>query len=719
MSAKFVAWTASSMIALLAPGKALAQSADASARAQPQSGIEDIVVTAQKRSENLQKTAAAVTAITGSELVARGVGDLPSAQMVIPAARFQIDGNNIQVFIRGVGSNLDFANIEPSVAFNLNGVFVPREASSAAFFDLARLEVLPGPQGTLYGRGAIGGTINVGFTRPDFNEDGTATIEAGNFELVHGTLAQNFALSDQLAIRMAVDYVHRDGYFKSGAASADDVGGRLSLLYQPSDNFSAYAWAFGAKKNGSYQNVVNHSPDGFLTKNPYDDVTASEITRAIPNPPIPLGAVGAEDNDYGVFSAGGEFELDLSDAIKLVYIPGYTKLDSSPFGWVGSLLFNLDSHIETSSHELRLVGNAGAVDWIGGLFYYRQTNHGFLDNYFSGLANSFVQRPVDVRSNHLNGAGIFGQGNLRLSEALRVTLGGRYSYDRRRAEGFDPEIRLAGAEATTPWAFKKSYSYFDWKAGIEYDLASRVMIYANAQTGHSPGTYNPISQNGLTAGNYDGTIAVSKAKLTAFAGGVKSRFLDNRAQVNVEGFYYTYKGLIQQQFNASALFNPVFNADKVEVYGFQADLALEPTPADKFKTSVGYTHNRAKDFVTPSGTDFSGIQSAYAPDWTILGSYTHLFDLPNGDVDATMAARYESSWFADFTHTPGTKQEATAKVDASLTYISDRNWQVGLWGKNLTNKVVLAAAAAAGFPGPASGFLEAPRTYGIRFGFKY
>lgn len=718
-------------------------------------GLADIVVTAQKSSENLQRTAAAVTAVTGENLISRGVADLRDAQMVIPAARFQAEANNTQVFVRGVGSNLDFPNVDPAVAFNFNGVYVPREATSSAFFDIASLEVLPGPQGTLYGRGAIGGAINVQFKRPEFNFDGSALIEGGNYDLIHGTLAQNLKVSDTVALRFAVDYRNHKGYYTSGSDAADDLAGRVSLLFKPSDRFSAYIWATGASKNGTTQNPVNHAPkgdpndlfNGFLTKNPRDDLGSSQISVNLANflasigSPLPftVGIARAEKNNYNTYSVGGEFNLELGENTTLTYIPGYTHLKAVPFNWSGALRFLNTADIDAQSHELRLAGDTGPIKWLGGLFYYHQRNSGISEISFGGpdFPNPFIQHILDVRRNVVEGEGLFGQITWSTTDRLRLVLGGRYSRDRREANGTNPEYRLPGqapgtgpftAPGTNPnWAFKKSYSYVDLKGAIEYDIADRVLLYATVQTAHAPGTYNPISQAGLNAGDpfhpgipFDGTVEVQEQKLTAFSAGIKSRLADNTLQINLEAFYYNYRNLIQQQFDVTLLFNPVFNAKKEEIYGFQADILWQPSDADTLSINAGYSRARAKEFVTPSGISFAGSQPAYAPDWTVLAGYTRSFSL-GGDssLKANVAGRYESSWFSTFTHAPGTRQSAGAKVDASLTYDSGKNWQFGIWGKNLTDRTAIAAAAAAGVPGPAVAYLEAPRTFGVRFQIDY
>src|SRR6202789_396516 len=185
--------------------------------------LAEITVTAEKQSENLQKAAAEVTAIPADILIDAGITDLRQAQMIVPSVRFQAEGNNTQVFIRGVGANLDFANVEPNVAFNFAGVYLPREATSAAFFDVQQLEVLPGSQGTLYGRSAIGGTINITPTKPGFNNDGQINLDVGNYAAVHVTETQNLMVSQTVALRAAIDYDRNSGFEVTGADSKNNI----------------------------------------------------------------------------------------------------------------------------------------------------------------------------------------------------------------------------------------------------------------------------------------------------------------------------------------------------------------------------------------------------------------------------------------------------------------------------------------------------------------
>ncbi len=319
-------------------------------------GLEEVVVTAQKQSEDLQRTAAAVTVLSSAELVESGVTDLRSVQMLAPSVRFQAEGNNTQVFIRGVGANLDFANVEQSVGFVINGAYIPREGTSAAFFDLGRLEVLPGPQGTLYGRSSIGGTIVLTANRPAHNWDGNALLELEDYSGVHAGYAQNFPLTDSLALRGAFDYRYHEGYNKSGGDSKDDYGVRLSALYEPSDDFSIFFWTQYAEKNGHPQNLVNkgydpatgeYREDAFLHDDEWDDTRTGDL-----EPLAPFGQAVADEQQYETFMTGGELNWSVGPGV-LTWIPSYFYLDSAPNYWLGTIRARLATHYNQVANELR------------------------------------------------------------------------------------------------------------------------------------------------------------------------------------------------------------------------------------------------------------------------------------------------------------------------------------------------------------------------------
>jgi iron complex outermembrane receptor protein len=668
--------------------------------------LAEITVTAEKQTENLQKTAAEVTAIPSDVLIDAGITDLRQAQMIVPSVRFQAEGNNTQVFIRGVGANLDFANVEPNVAFNFAGIYLPREATSAAFFDVQQLEVLPGSQGTLYGRSAIGGTINLTPAKPGFNNDGETTLEVGNYAAVHVTTTQNLKLTDNVAVRGAVDYAYNDGFEVTGADSKNDLSLRLSSIINPSDRLSIYLWAQGAQKDGHTENLVNKGTNPatgtycescFFYGNAWNDTRTGAYAG-------PFGTTAAERNHYKTDMIGAQVDYQLDGAV-LSYLPSYLYLDARPLYWLSAIQSTNIAHYNQLTQELRLSSNGdGPYKWLAGLYYYDSRNSGS-EYLFTNLPMSFYQTNVDA--DRLQGYSAFGQLTYNITDTFRITGGGRGSSTDRTASGFEV-VALGGL----PYEFDKTYNHFDWKAGVEKDLTPKVMLYGVVQTGYQPGTFNALP-NTPTYSN-----AVKPEELKSYTAGIKSRWLDDRLQINNEIYYYDFHNLIIQSYDISAPYNDIFNGNKVAIKGDQLDVLTKVFTDDQANLNIAYSHARNVDVVDGSGNNYDGLQPAYAPDWVIEAGFTHNIPLANATLRAHINWRFESSWFADYVHNLGTEQVASNKGDASLTYDAT-SWTVGAWIKNMTNRAVIAATAAAGVPGPATAYLEDPRTFGLRFSVKY
>ncbi|KKC27009.1 TonB-dependent receptor [Sphingomonas sp. SRS2] len=699
-----------SAIALMLAGAAQAQDTTPQSEAAT-GGLEEIVVTAQKRSENIQKTPAAVTAFTGNALVQSGTTDLRAVQNIVPGARFQQEGATTQVILRGVGSNLDFGAIEPTVAFNVNGIFTPREGTSQPLFDLDRIEVLPGPQGTLYGRNALGGTINISFKRPTHDLETSAVLEGGNYDLMHATVVQNVPLGEGVAARAAIDFTKRDGYMESGAYSKDDIAARLGLLFDRTEGFTAYLWGQYTKRDGSPSNLVNKgfdpvtgqfSKDAFLRDRPWDDLRVGAF--ADPSA-LPFGQPIAEKQKYNLYNFGAQFDLEVADGVTLTYVPGYFHLDSNSSYWLGVIPDYKEDNYRLITQELRLSGNSDRLNWLAGLYAYTQKTYGY--SFVGKASGPFGFIASGVLHHRVKGIAAFGQATYDLNDAWRLTAGGRLSYDKRKGSGISPDV------GNPLFTFEKSFKRFDYKIGTEFDVSPTAMVYLTYQTAYQPGTFNEAPST-PTFSNL-----INSPKLSSITGGFKSRFLDNTLQINVEGFYYKYNDLLLQAYDASKPYNQVFNA-KAETYGVQIDTVFQPTPDDRLSASLGYLHARNKEFAVPGLAAFEGLSLPYAADWTINVAYHHDFHLSNGYIRPAVDARYESTYFADFVHTPGTNQKPTWRENASITYFADTNkWSAGLWIKNITNKAVIAATAAAGIPGPATAYLEEPRTYGARVTFNF
>jgi iron complex outermembrane receptor protein len=663
-------------------------------------GLEEITVTAQKIAQDLQRTAAAITAVTGDALVADGAYDIRAVQNLMPSVRFQAENASTEIYIRGVGSTLDLPNIEPPTAFNFNGVYVPREGTSVGLFDLARVELLPGPQGTLYGRAALGGAVNVEFNRPTRELETSGVLEVGDYALMHATVVQNLPVGDTFALRGAFDYIEHDGYLRSGADSQEDYAARLSGLYEPNDDLDVYVWLHGAKKEGKSPNLVRRGYNGGTFAGDPNDYDHDDPW----NDEIDPGAPTASPQDYENFVAGAQVDWDLGGAT-LTWIPSYFYLDWAAHYWLENIPAFLSAHYNQVTQELRLASsNDSRLQWLTGLYAYRVTNDGDF------IAGSFPLAQVD--RNRLEGYAVFGEARYDLTDTLRLTAGGRYSWDQREGEG-----RTAFG---VPYTADPDYDQLDWKLGFEYDLGGAAMAYAAIQTGYQPGNYN------LFPAAPGQSNLLDSATLTAYSVGFKSRFFDDRMQVNDEVFYYDYEDLLVQSFNLNTALLTTFNAQQTEIYGNQLDLLFETTARGRLNLSVGYLHAEYDEFIVPEGInigtprrDFSGFQLQYAPEWTLSAGYQHDLPLGPGTLRARIETRYEDAFWGTFAHYRGTEQEDYFKSDASLTYFApDDRWSVGMWIKNIEDVAVIAATTTGQFGPYGDSFLELPRTYGARFTFR-
>jgi iron complex outermembrane receptor protein len=690
--------------------------------------FEEIIVTSQKRAQSLQDISAAVTAVGSDSIDARGITNIADIQNLVPSIRLQKESASTEIYIRGVGSTLDFPMIEPPNAYNINGVYIPREVSSATLVDIERLEVLPGPQGTLYGRGAIGGVINTITKRPSSDLETKVVLETGDYSLIRASITQNIPVSDSLLLRGSVSYLEHDGYLASGADSAEDLAFFLSMDFSPSDTFSAFVWTHIEDKGGFSANLLSKGTVGdiksqaFPNGDPWDDRLLGSLASF-----ATLGPIDARSKDWDAFIIGAEIVWDINDTTSLTYLPSYIDFDWNQEYWLTHKFGDFNEEIEQSTHELRFsYDNGGALTWLAGIYAYNIETAGQLFIQF-GANELFPGAPVlwldvsDIRHHELKGVAGFGELTYALSDRTRLIAGGRISSDEREANGFQPDIVVAPASDTDPialftgvapatFANSADWDHVDWKIGIEIDASDESLLYATVQTGFQPGTFD-VFPNSVT----------EESELLSFTAGAKNHFADGQLMLNNEVFYYIYDNLLTQAFNAATGGNFLTNADVI-IYGDQLELALAPEsmPNTQFRFSVGYLHARYDDFIVDALDAFNDTQLQNAPDWTTTLGIIHDWEFGSGAyLRADLTSRYESGYFGDFLHSSGLYQEGYTKTDIALTYhSSDGNWSVGLWARNLENQDVQAAAATANpitDPGPGAPFLEAPRTYGIRF----
>ena len=626
----------------------------------------DIVVTAQRREENLQKTALSIEAFSGEALRASGIVNADAVSRLAPGVQVA-GGTTTQVYVRGVGDFGVTATANPAVITSLDGVAIARpQAISGNFFDIERLELLKGPQGTLYGRNASGGALNILTVAPKLGETG-GYLEGnvGNYDQLGLEGAVNLATGDAAALRLSFQVNDRDGYLSAGGdddehqsvrVQARLESGRLSL--RP---ILSYTHLGG---NGTGLALIPRLPGQSAWLENTDPVAgAAYLARATaifnaalaagcnpaptgncPPPPALLADPSTSNlfQDVDSYAAAATLDYDL-DFATLTVIPAYRKTNAR-FAVQPSFIYNVGGVYNAAgdrsdgerskqySLEARLGGDTDALKWVlGGYAFKEKQSNDFV--LFGGLIqNQRVMGKLDTEA-----LAVFGQATYSLTDAFRVTGGIRYTNDKRAATdlqkfaisptvtapspvtgnlpvpclpnvlgpGTRPPGTLCPLLNTTPGFYdsKVTFNKVTWKAGVEFDLAPQSMLFADVSTGFKAGGFNQAIS--LTDTNQLQPYAPET--ITAYTLGAKNRFLDNRLQVNVEAFYWDYKNLqlSAQAFDGTGVIVLLTqNAGKARVAGGNVNVVARPWRGGTLRGSLEYVDSEYKRFLLTQSARF-------------------------------------------------------------------------------------------------------------------
>jgi len=731
-----------------ATGAAARQEAATPAAPAADTAIAEIVVTAERRDSSVQKTAAAISALTAAQLERQGVTQPQDISKAVPALKIATGGGGYtQLAIRGIGTLSGNAYSEQAVASNLDGVYVPRPAEvNGVLFDLDRIEVLKGPQGTLYGRNATAGAINIITRKPSFTNGGDLTLEAGNYNQRRVQGAVNLALSDTVAIRFSGQANRHDGYLSDGYDDADESAARLQLRLVPND-------AVDLTLSVDHAKVDAHG--GGAVQSPFVDPGSPYTGASTTAGQAIFVAAGLKpvlnDGYLDLKTTGAGATLNWKTGLgTLTVIPAYRKMDLDTRQYAPGFLLEDAETSRSRSLEARLASPTdGALSWIVGAFAFAedQTTNIFTDQ--SVTYSRVIAPKLDTRSYAL-----FGQATWRATDQLRLTAGVRASRDDKNLQGTrlsplpavpaaaypvvcpSPATFSASAgTCTSPIAGDATFKKTTWKVAAEYDVTPSNLLYANLGTGFKAGGfYSSLAPN-----------TFQPEDLTAAAIGSKNRFLDNRLQINAEAFYWRYKD--KQVTHLGPVTPSGFdliteNAGEATLYGLEVDMIWKPTVNDQISANLQYEHSRYGSFVynqstttgapttscTVSATttasvvsvDCSGHRLALAPTWSGGVTYSRGFDLGSGRLEAEITERFESSYWVGDEQVQGQKQKAYNKTDLLVSYTpSDDRWTFSVYGQNLENKAVMSSSFVQPVLGVPYVTLRPPRTWGARLSARF
>jgi iron complex outermembrane receptor protein len=733
-------------VSLMGAGPAIAQGPDT---ASSDESVADIIVTANKREQSIIDVDTSITALGGDDLAQRGIQD--TQQLIVATPNLIVQRSIIgKIHIRGIGNENYTVGGDPSVAVHSDGVYVAR-ASAGLFdlFDIGRVEVLRGPQGSLYGRNATGGVINVIPRTPTGEFEGYATAEYGNYDHVRLEGALSGPLGGGLSARISGLGFQRDGFIRNINAGARARGfGRLDskelwavrgqLAYDNEGPFTARLSVEYIHDNSNFPPYVYlQQPAPFLPTIPAGRRTIDQgLEPALPILGGTARSFASDENLFKSYQFGVSLHMDYElDGATISSITGFrnTKFNYLNDGdGTAAFFVNYGQQDDSDqfSQELRVASdNDGAFNWLVGGFFFREQSETFIAlpirlSLF-GLADDSIT--VDGTADTTAYA-LFGELYYRLSDTLKVTVGGRYSHEKREADYlykglFAAPVRAPIATPGDTSPGERTFSDFSPKVVLTYEPDEDTNIYGSVTRGFKSGGFNLLAiQPGF-----------EPEKIWNYEVGFKSRLAGGAVRIGASAFYSDLQDLqVGQIVNLQSVLT---NAAKAKIYGVEADIAVQASEAFEFGGTLAYLHAEFARFCTadptrpmvapqPGCTDpanpvnLSGFRLPRAPRFTGSGYVGYTFDLANaGSLRARMDARYQSRTFFTQFNRPTVAQDGYAVVNARLTWSdAPERFSVALWANNLFNKFYYNEVLESGAFNPVlieQSYPAPPRTYGL------
>ena len=691
----------------------------------------DIVVTATRRATNVQDVPISITAVGGAELQSKGLTDATQLPRIAPNL-FATSGyapGNIRFAIRGLGST-DFSPAGSSpVGIYIDDVYQPYSFGiGTQVFDLNRVEVLRGPQGTLFGKNTTGGAVSYFSQKPTSRTEGYLNVDAvaDFYERVAFEGAFNMPLGDTLAMRADVRFEHRDDFvrntFLGGKLGASDqVSGRVQFQWDPSERTDINLKLFAMNSNGTgtiYHGTflsnlcdpANFDPGG----TPYAQCNGTSLptfgrndSKNVPAEIIPREAYHNFGAVLHINQQLGGWELtSISSYQKIDY-----RLDTNDDG-LPTDIFHSSQLLrgDVLSQELRLATPADrALSAIIGAYgqYDRAVQPNYAASTLGGPPTNFLLR-FDATQGDTTLAG-FGSVTWKLADTFSLVGGLRYSWERKTVDyrnllifsgivdlrdfdllTFDPEqppfpLFPDFGDSFYQERRTRDWGRLTWDATANFKPVPEVMLYAKASRGFKSGGFN------LSAATPDAFTTVQPETVQAYEVGAKNELFSGRVRLNLSGFYYTFNDQQVLSTGSNGLGTFLSNAGKSTLKGLEAELQVAPTDALRLGVNVGYVDAKFERFnTTLNGAPISlaGNILPYAPKWTTSADAGYRIDLASGSkLDLQSDWSYRTRVFFDPYNQAVTSDGDLLLGNARVTFTPpEGNWHVAAYAQNLTDR---------------------------------
>jgi len=722
---------------LCAANLAVAQAdSDSASVAGPDVALQEVVVTAQKRSERLSDVPVTVAALSGNQLASAGVSNITQLNVVVPGLQVQNSVGFAITHLRGIGSTAIGPGVENPIAVYVDGVYYASTQSSLFDFnDVQNVEVLKGPQGTLFGRNATGGLIQITTLNPTQARVVKADVSYGNYQTAKADLYVGGGLTDTLAADISAQISGAGQGWGTNLANGREVyrsdlnlGTRSKWVWTPIDTTKITLALDYARQHNS--NIPFRQPPG-----------GGNLPAAAPYLPSTYGSQWDASNDvqplYINENGGASLRIatDLGHA-DLVNIAAYRRaattlnfdLDDSAAPIQGAYLHSDENQF---SEELQLLAKPGStIQWTTGVYYFHSQSQydpsrvtfGQLAFYpappsvypFGALAVYGFQTAESIAG--------YGQATMPILSRTNLTLGLRYTHEVHSLAGslpfFLPDGSLIPGTDTPFPEVSKAFQGVTYRAALDHHLTKDAMVYGSVSTGFKSGGYN-------TQAYADGPF--KPEKLTAYEIGSKTEWFSHRLEANLAAFFYNYNDIQVERVEGAA--TGIINGAAATSRGADLDLAMKVTSGLTITGSAEYLLATFKSFpnaplsnpdvgaTTPLTVgSAAGNDLPYASRWVFTARGDYAFPFAGGNGDLNVVVNHVGSYAVEPDNV--VKQPAYTKLNSSFDwYTASGRYGVSLWGRNLTN-VASISGNITSVRGVRQGQFEAPRTYGITFNYR-
>jgi iron complex outermembrane receptor protein len=679
---------AASLGSLVAAGSAIAQETTV---------FEPVIVTAQKREQSIYEVPVAISAFSAETIEKQGITTLTDIGKFVPnlnVTEFSAGHtSSANPFIRGIGLQDHLITTDPGVGVYVDGVYLGRQVGQNwSLANIERVEVLRGPQGTLYGRNSIGGAINIITVQPGDEDGGRVSLSAGTRGRLNADFYTNMAFSDQLAMTLTGAFQHRDGLGRflqienprKEVGEMEDVSARVALKWSPTDQLSFLLAADGNEGDGGlrpYDTLIDEVPNGGVyaagyrnsdtTSNPYNNNTGQESQVEVTN------------EAKGV-ALTVEYEISDNMAAKLLLSDRHSEyksgLDDDGF-FDDFLSFPEKGEADQQSAELQLTGDFGAFDYVAGLYWFEEEGENSQDPtiFLGGPGDFLLSQKVDSQA-------IYANVGYHFTDDLRVSAGLRYTQDDKTA-GTNINSGLIVDTSSRDW------SETSWDLSANYQLSDRMNVYGTIQSGYQSGQFPPrpfclfgfvdFSQTPPALNPVNCFEANDNVTALNYEVGIKGQPLDN-LQMSVSVFYTNYSDLPYQVSTTAGGggFNTVNIIVDQTSMGVEWEGIWQVTDAFRLHSTLGYIDADVDD---PNPAAVAPL----TPE--ITASISPEYSLPLGSGNLTLRAdwSFRDEMFGEPSSDPGrfTQIDSRDLINFDVTYEpSDGDWSVSAYGRNVTDE---------------------------------